>query len=188
MTNSMMFHITSSSGILGFLPYMVGYLPQTNHECIFPSKKKKYQRLHWFEEGLKSGSNNFHGRNSPSIPNFKEPHPPRNPRLQGLVNSGAHTNPPPTPTSPMLPDFPKLYHPSNLSETMISKKPGLGMSRSISDTTLRRAALHLNLNQSVLPSFTSLQQFKVILVKSEHKNAYGRSWSHLNSITLLFNL
>ena len=36
-----------------------------------------------------------------------------------------------------------------------------GMSRSISDSTLRRAALHLNLNQSVLPSFTSLQQFKV---------------------------
>ena len=39
------------------------------------------------------------------------------------------------------------------------------MSRSISDSTLRRAALHLNLNsgggQSVLPSFTSLQQFKV---------------------------
>merc|ERR550534_1213294 len=35
-----------------------------------------------------------------------------------------------------------------------------GMSRSISDSTLRRAALHLNLNQSVLPSFTSLQQFK----------------------------
>jgi len=34
------------------------------------------------------------------------------------------------------------------------------MSRSISDSTLRRAALHLNLNQSVLPSFTSLQQFK----------------------------
>ena len=40
--------------------------------------------------------------------------------------------------------------------------PSSGMSRSISDSTLRRAALHLNLNQnSVLPSFTSLQQFKV---------------------------
>ncbi len=35
------------------------------------------------------------------------------------------------------------------------------MSRSISDSTLRRAALHLNLSQSVLPSFTTLQQFKV---------------------------
>ena len=55
------------------------------------------------------------------------------------------------------------------------------MSRSISDSTLRRAALHLNLQhsqqqqqmlqnqqlqqqqqpQSLLPSFTSLQQFKV---------------------------
>ena len=40
-----------------------------------------------------------------------------------------------------------------------------GMSRSISDSTLRRAALHLNLNQSVLPSFTSLQQFKVYFLK-----------------------
>jgi hypothetical protein len=39
---------------------------------------------------------------------------------------------------------------------------GGAISRSISDSTLRRAALHLNLNnQSVLPSFTSLQQFKV---------------------------
>lgn len=42
-----------------------------------------------------------------------------------------------------------------------------GMSRSISDSTLRRAALHLNLNQSVLPSFTSLQQFKVFIVKMQ---------------------
>ena len=54
-----------------------------------------------------------------------------------------------------------------------------GMSRSISDSTLRRAALHLNLNQSVLPSFTSLQQFKVYFFKkgifqknkSEYKNS-----------------
>ena len=37
------------------------------------------------------------------------------------------------------------------------------MPRSISDSTLRRAALHLNLNQAVLPSFTSLQQFKVAI-------------------------
>ena len=44
------------------------------------------------------------------------------------------------------------------------------MSRSISDSTLRRAALHLNLNnqQSVLPSFTSLQQFKVWCVKIDY--------------------
>ncbi len=34
------------------------------------------------------------------------------------------------------------------------------ISRSISDTTLRKAALSLNLTQSVLPSFTSIQQFK----------------------------
>lgn len=36
------------------------------------------------------------------------------------------------------------------------------LSRSISDSTLRRAALSLNLSQAVLPSFTSIQQFKVI--------------------------
>ncbi|CAB4069212.1 MAST [Lepeophtheirus salmonis] len=45
-----------------------------------------------------------------------------------------------------------------------------GMSRSISDSTLRRAALHLNLNQSlVLPSFTSLQQFKKELSLSNRR-------------------
>jgi len=116
---------------------------------------------------------NVLNRNSPIIPNFKEPHPPRNPRLQGLVNSGAHTNPPPTPTSPMLPEFPKPNHQSHVSDPVISKRPGLGMSRSISDTTLRRAALHLNLSQSVLPSFTSLQQFKKEL--SVSRRATSRS-------------
>ena len=37
------------------------------------------------------------------------------------------------------------------------------MSRSVSDSTLRRHALHLNLTSasSVLPSFTPLHQFKV---------------------------
>jgi len=118
------------------------------------------------------GSNVFN-RNTPIIPNFKEPHPPRNPRLQGLVNSGAHTNPPPTPTSPMLPEFPKPNHQPHVSDPVISKRPGLGMSRSISDTTLRRAALHLNLSQSVLPSFTSLQQFKKEL--SVSRRATSRS-------------
>ena len=44
-----------------------------------------------------------------------------------------------------------------------------GMSRSISDSTLRRAALHLNLNQSVLPSFTSLQQFKVYIYRNRNE-------------------
>ena len=38
---------------------------------------------------------------------------------------------------------------------------GRGMSRSVSDTTLRKHALSLNLSQSVLPSFTPLHQFKV---------------------------
>ena len=41
-------------------------------------------------------------------------------------------------------------------------RQGLGMSRSVSDTTLRKHALHLNLSQSVLPSFTPLHQFKVV--------------------------
>ena len=38
------------------------------------------------------------------------------------------------------------------------------MSRSVSDSTLRRHALHLNLTSasSVLPSFTPLHQFKVV--------------------------
>ncbi len=45
--------------------------------------------------------------------------------------------------------------------TATSTSSAGGISRSISDSTLRRAALHLNLSQSVLPSFTSLQQFKV---------------------------
>ena len=43
-----------------------------------------------------------------------------------------------------------------------SGRQGLGMSRSVSDTTLRKHALHLNLSQSVLPSFTPLHQFKVV--------------------------
>ena len=41
-------------------------------------------------------------------------------------------------------------------------RQGMGMSRSVSDTTLRKHALHLNLSQSVLPSFTPLHQFKVV--------------------------
>ena len=50
---------------------------------------------------------------------------------------------------------------SDMSGSGLTGNGKQGMSRSISDSTLRRAALHLNLNQSVLPSFTSLQQFKV---------------------------
>ena len=68
---------------------------------------------------------------------------------------------------------------SAVSNSSASSEGG-NMSRSISDSTLRRAALHLNLQhsqqqqqmlqnqqlqqqqpQSLLPSFTSLQQFKV---------------------------
>lgn len=52
-------------------------------------------------------------------------------------------------------------HPQQKTQAEEATDSKKGMSRSISDSTLRRAALHLNLNQSVLPSFTSLQQFKV---------------------------
>ena len=50
------------------------------------------------------------------------------------------------------------------------------MSRSVSDTTLRRHALHLNLSpaSSVLPSFTPLHQFKV-----RYSNNKGREESLL---------
>ena len=59
-----------------------------------------------------------------------------------------------------------------------------GMSRSISDSTLRRAALHLNLNQSVLPSFTSLQQFKVHQLHQFRILAHTYSSSQVNQITV----
>lgn len=78
------------------------------------------------------------------------------PRLQTSFN-GPCTAPPSTPQQQSLPPVPVVpisAHPDLESE---SRK----MSRSISDSTLRRAALHLNLTQSVLPSFTSIQQFKV---------------------------
>lgn len=65
------------------------------------------------------------------------------PRLQALQSSGQSS----LPTT------------AQDQDSVVNGKQG--MSRSISDSTLRRAALHLNLNQSVLPSFTSLQQFKV---------------------------
>ena len=53
--------------------------------------------------------------------------------------------------------------PPQSAESGGQKQPG--MSRSVSDTTLRKHALHLNLNQSVLPSFTPLHQFKVVLLR-----------------------
>ena len=90
----------------------------------------------------------------------------RNPRLQGILASGGGP-PPPTPTSPLPPpslnmSSDKLAVPPDQRKGVSAASGGGGMSRSISDTTLRRAALHLNLSQSVLPSFpTSLQQFKV---------------------------
>ena len=78
------------------------------------------------------------------------------PRLQTSFN-GPCTAPPSTPQQQSLPPVPAVpisVHPDLEAE---SRK----MSRSISDSTLRRAALHLNLTQAVLPSFTSIQQFKV---------------------------
>ena len=89
----------------------------------------------------------------------------RNPRLQGIMTSSGASGgpPPPTPTSPIPPPLDKLSVPPDQRKGVAAASNGGGMSRSISDTTLRRAALHLNLSQSsVLPSFTSLQQFKVV--------------------------
>lgn len=79
---------------------------------------------------------------SPQPSSLQLPHPPYLNDEKGASSAGGTT-----PTS---------SGGSNSSSSIIS--------RSISDSTLRRAALHLNLNnhqQSVLPSFTSLQQFKV---------------------------
>merc|ERR1719376_395808 len=116
-------------------------------------------------------------------------HPHHHPRLQAVLNnpfSSVTSSPsslPPTMTS--LSSSPQ-QQPSSLQAGDLSDQPNSGnlqqhhhatfrkgslasnlsasnaMSRSISDSTLRqkKAALHLNLNQSVLPSFTSLQQFK----------------------------
>ena len=50
---------------------------------------------------------------------------------------------------------------SPVTSVSAASSGGGGMSRSVSDTTLRKHALHLNLSQSVLPSFTPLHQFKV---------------------------
>ena len=74
----------------------------------------------------------------------------QHPRLQALQASSGQCS------------LPVVTSNSNIeAENLNSNGNKQGMSRSISDSTLRRAALHLNLNQSVLPSFTSLQQFKV---------------------------
>ena len=64
--------------------------------------------------------------------------------------------------------------PKSLGVTNAGLDSGNNISRSISDSTLRRAALHLNLNQAVLPSFTSLQQFKVdqnLVIRNDWKHS-----------------
>jgi len=76
------------------------------------------------------------------------------PRLQSGLSSTTYNVPPSTPQLITLPAVPQVISGPDFESE--SQK----MSRSISDSTLRRAALHLNLNQSVLPSFTSIQQFK----------------------------
>jgi hypothetical protein len=78
------------------------------------------------------------------------------PRMQMSYNSPC-TAPPSTPQQQSLPPVPLVAMSSHPDLETENRK----MSRSISDSTLRRAALHLNLTQSVLPSFTSIQQFKV---------------------------
>ena len=80
-------------------------------------------------------------------------------------NAANHRNLPSPASQPqslnLPPVNPNLSHVASCEVGSGGAGGGGNMSRSISDSTLRRAALHLNLNQSVLPSFTSLQQFKV---------------------------
>ena len=89
----------------------------------------------------------------------------QHPRLQALQASSSM--PPPSSGQSSLPASTGSSNPGSLDRDNAAPDAAVnsnkhGMSRSISDSTLRRAALHLNLNQSVLPSFTSLQQFKVL--------------------------
>ena len=81
------------------------------------------------------------------------------PRLQPSPYNSPCTAPPSTPQQQSLPPVPMVPVVSHHHQDLESESRK--MSRSISDSTLRRAALHLNLSQSVLPSFTSIQQFKV---------------------------
>ena len=87
----------------------------------------------------------------------------QHPRLQALQAGSGCPLPPPSSGQTSLPASASNTPNATDHDAINSNKQG--MSRSISDSTLRRAALHLNLNQSVLPSFTSLQQFKVTLVQ-----------------------
>lgn len=82
------------------------------------------------------------------------------PRLQPSSYNSPCTAPPSTPQQQSLPPVPAVPISAHSDLDAENRK----MSRSISDSTLRRAALHLNLTQSVLPSFTSIQQFKVSIL------------------------
>ena len=108
-------------------------------------------------------------------------HPHHHPRLQAVLNNpfpfppSASASPSSLPPTTVSPSGGQQQQPASLQPDLSDSSGHLrkssaaaaaaanAMSRSISDSTLRqkRAALHLNLNQSVLPSFTSLQQFKV---------------------------
>ena len=122
---------------------------------------------------------NFHRpiplHSHPSTAVFKTVHPHPHPRLQAVMTDGSFTSLPSSPASCCPPPPSGLMggggQPTSLDGAVhdchVTLRKGSlasnsnAMSRSISDSTLRRAALHLNLQQSVLPSFTSLQQFKV---------------------------
>ena len=82
--------------------------------------------------------------------------------IRPLPSPSTPQPPPATPTTAQQPQSLQLQQQQQqLVDGGDQSQSDKAMSRSISDSTLRRAALHLNLNQSVLPSFTSLQQFKV---------------------------
>ncbi len=131
---------------------------------------------------LQSSKSLPYHRPVPVLHHFSLTPPPKSSSGSGGQSKGAFTHhlhhlhhggcrPLPSPQTPVQPQslqlMPSQYQQQADAATESSKSSASGeaasnaMSRSISDSTLRRAALHLNLNQSVLPSFTSLQQFKV---------------------------
>ena len=83
-------------------------------------------------------------------------------QINSSLSGGGRPMPSPVQTPTSQPQSLQLVPGEDAKNGSADQQSSNAMSRSISDSTLRRAALHLNLNnQSVLPSFTSLQQFKV---------------------------
>jgi len=93
------------------------------------------------------------GPSTPNNPLLLQIHP----RFQSNL-SGSCVAPPSTPQPGSAPP---TFPTASSSHEHQDKPDARKFARSISDSTLRRAALHLNLTQSVLPSFISIQQFKV---------------------------